>query len=374
MHWSKLGAVAAVVAAAVSGFLMVTPPRGEGLDAPADRYSAARAHALVAEFADRPHLIGSPANALVRDRIVAAFEGLGLTVETRTTRTVYDHPRRDETRTRVAWPENIIARLPGDGSRRGPGEALALMSHYDSVPTGHGAADAMSGVASIIEALRAIKASGQLLERDVVVIITDGEEVGLLGAQAFFRTNPLHEEIGLLLNFEARGAAGVASMFETGPDNAGWVREFGRAAPRPDASSVSVEIYRRMPNDTDATITLEAGIPFLNFAFIDDYFRYHAGADVAANLSQRSLQHEGDNLLALLNHFGREDWPESRSDATYFTAAPGLLVVYGSLIAWLTVIAAVALAGLAIVRLVRRNRWFNPLLGAGAVLAAVAVA
>ncbi|MFV0352666.1 MAG: M28 family peptidase, partial [Oscillospiraceae bacterium] len=53
-------------------------------------------------------------------------------------------------------------------------------------------------------------------QNDVYFLFTDGEEVGLLGAADFVRTQPQYaKEVDLLFNFEARGNAGALVMFET---------------------------------------------------------------------------------------------------------------------------------------------------------------
>ncbi|MDX1571595.1 MAG: M28 family peptidase [Xanthomonadales bacterium] len=315
-------------------------------DTAADRFSAERAMRHVREIAQVPHVIGSPANERVRDYLVEELNDLGFDVVLQTERVVYDHPRRKETAVRVAWPTNVLARLPGTGS----GPAVALMSHYDTAASAPGAADAGSGVATLLETARAIVADPTLnRHRDLLLIITDGEEIGLMGAQAFLRKHPWAQEVGLILNFEARGAAGPAFMFETGRGNSALVDAFAQTAPLPLGSSLSVDIYRRMPNDTDATIVAEAGIPFLNFAFVDDFFRYHAGTDTPENLSRRSLQHEGSNALALTRQFLRvPELPDRSDDATFFNVTGGWLVRYGQSVVWITGLAAVLIAGLAL--------------------------
>lgn len=309
--------------------------------------------AHVRQIAARPHVTGSDANREVRDYLVGELRRLGLTVETRRTPVVYDHPRREETRPRVAWPENILARLASDGDA----PALTLMTHYDSAAGAPGAGDAASGVATILETVRALAAAGVEPSRDLIVVITDGEEVGLMGAQAFLRTHPWARDIGLVLNFEARGAAGPVFMFETGAGNGALVRSFARAAPYPVANSSSVEIYRRMPNDTDATIVAAAGLPFLNFAFIDDFFRYHAATDTPGNLSLRSLQHEGANALALTRHFlASASLPPTGGDVTFFNLSRALLVHYSPAVVWIVGLLAMALSGAAIFLAWRRGR------------------
>ena len=69
-------------------------------------------------------------------------------------------------------------------------------------------------MAAALETVRALKASGPG-KRDVMVLLTDGEEPGLYGAKAFFTSDPARTHVGVVINLEARGNRGRAVMFET---------------------------------------------------------------------------------------------------------------------------------------------------------------
>jgi hypothetical protein len=155
------------------------------------------------------------------------------------------------------------------------------------------------GVAASLEAVRAIKAKG-VPARDVVLIVTDGEEAGLLGANHFFRRDPLAKRIGLVVNLEARGSTGRVNMFQTSPQNGELIDLFARSAVRPASSSLAVMIYERMPNDTDLTEPLAVGIPGLNYAIIGRLFDYHSATSTPENLERGSLQDMGDQALAVV--------------------------------------------------------------------------
>ena len=74
--------------------------------------------------------------------------------------------------------------------------------------------------AGVLEALRAIKA-GPPLKNDVIVVFTDGEEIGASGALAFTRRHPWAADVGVNLVFEALGTAGNALLY-IGDKQAGW--------------------------------------------------------------------------------------------------------------------------------------------------------
>jgi Zn-dependent M28 family amino/carboxypeptidase len=195
---------------------------------------------------------------------------------------------------RVAKVENILVRLKGTGQ----GKAVLLAGHYDSVSTGPGAGDNAVAVAALLETLRALKA-GEPLKNDVIFLFTDGEEAGLLGAKAFVEEHPWAKDVGIALNFDARGTTGPSYMFQTSDQNGWLIHEFAKAAPHPISNSLANEIYRLLPNDTDMTVFNKAGFHGLNFAYIDGSTKYHTMQDSYANVDERSLQHHGSYALAL---------------------------------------------------------------------------
>ena len=101
---------------------------------------------------------------------------------------------------------NVVATIPGTN----PTGSVLMVAHYDSAPSGPGAADNAASVAAILEAMRALK-TGPAARNDLIVLFTDGEELGLLGAKAFVETQPALSNIKVVLNFEMRGDNGPSS-------------------------------------------------------------------------------------------------------------------------------------------------------------------
>src|SRR5690606_38828438 len=134
--------------------------------------------------------------------------------------------------------------------------------------------------------------AGPPLAHPVRLLIDEGEEVGLLGAAAFVEQHPRAHEIAVVVNAEARGSSGPSSLFETSDGNAALVEAYVSAAPRPHATSLAYEVYRRMPNDTDLTVFKQAGVAGLNFAFVGDVGHYHTPLDDLAHLHLPSVQHQ----------------------------------------------------------------------------------
>jgi Zn-dependent M28 family amino/carboxypeptidase len=239
-----------------------------------------------------------------------------------------------------------MARLAG----RSGTKAILLVSHYDSVTTGRGASDDASGVATLLETARALQ-GGPALKNDVILLFTDGEEVGLLGARAFVEAHPWAKEIGLALNFDSGGGTGIVYTYETSPGNAGIIKEYAKAVPYPVASSMMYEVYRTMPNDSDFSLLKQAGVPGFNFAHLGSKSRYHTLMDNPDNLDRRSLQHHGFNALSLVRHFGGLDLSNLRRDGNlvYFGIVNKGLLYYPE--AWalpLAILTALIFIGLAV--------------------------
>lgn len=299
------------------GAVAFAPPAPVGADAPADRFSAERALAVLERLVGEgsPHPVGTPANDAVRERLLAELAALGLEPETQA---ALGCNLRFEVCADVV---NVIARLPGGGD----GPVVLLAAHYDSVGAGPGAGDDLAGVAALLEAARALLA-GAPTPNPVALLFTDGEEAGLLGARAFLG-HPLAPEVGVVANLEARGSRGPSFLFETSADNAWLIRAFASQARRAVTSSLLYEVYRLLPNDTDLTEFRGFGMAGVNFAFVGGLPHYHTPLDSVANLSLASLQHHGENALAAARAFGDADLAAPPAGAAVFTyVAPGLVL------------------------------------------------
>jgi hypothetical protein len=183
---------------------------------------------------------------------------------------------------------------------------VLLSVHYDSVPAGPGASDDGAGVAAALEIARALKAD-PAPRNPIVLLFDEGEEDHLLGAEAFVAGHPWAKEIGAVVNLEARGTAGASLMFETS-DRSGWLIDlFARSVARPASNSIYYTIYKLLPNDTDLTVYKRSGLSGLNFAFIAYEARYHTPRDDFAHADPGSLQHHGDNALAMVRALAQAD-------------------------------------------------------------------
>ncbi|MBT8296301.1 MAG: M28 family peptidase, partial [Gramella sp.] len=249
-----------------------------------EEYSIDSALEHVKSISEKPHAVGFEGHTEVREYIAGYLEEIGLEVQFQEGYTVGDWGN-------LSKAINILARIKGKEA----GKALLLLSHYDSSPhSSLGASDAGSGVATILEGIRAYLAAGKTPKNDIIILITDAEEPGLNGADIFVNEHPWSKEVGLVLNFEARGSGGPSYMLiETNGGNAALIDAFTEANPAyPVANSLAYSIYKMLPNDTDLTVFREDGdINGFNFAFIDDHFDYHTYRDNYERLDKSSLSH-----------------------------------------------------------------------------------
>jgi hypothetical protein len=272
-------------------------------NAPPAQFSAARADATLAYLLgdERPRPSGSPQAAVFRARLQQQLDALGVPNDVITQESCY--VRRGERRCLTV--SNIRAVVVPGASVDNP-ETL-LMAHTDSVPRGPGAADDASGVATILETIRALKARGLEGSRPLAALFTDGEERGLFGAFAYTAQADNIARTGMVVNVEARGTSGPSLLFQSHAGDRPLIDLYATAASHPAASSLYAEIYRILPNNTDLTPFLMAGVPGANFAFIGNLRQYHSADDRRENISPVTLQHHGDNVLALTSQLIRTD-------------------------------------------------------------------
>ncbi|SEF55332.1 Peptidase family M28 [Flavobacterium urumqiense] len=278
-------------------------------------FSTKRALTQVEAISKQPHYVGSDNHQVVADYLIKELHKLGLETSVQEGFTLSDWGN-------LVKSKNILARIKGTNSS----EALLLLSHYDSAPHSysHGASDDASGVATIMESVRAFLYTKKQHKNDIIILFSDAEELGLNGAALFVTQHPWAKNVGLVLNFEARGSSGPSYMLmETNKGNAGLVKEFAAAkATFPVSNSLMYSIYKMLPNDTDLTVFREQGnIQGYNFAFIDDHFNYHTAQDDMNHLNTNTLTHQGSYLMPLLNYFSNADLRTTKAteDYVYFT-------------------------------------------------------
>ena len=315
--------------------------------AQADGFSAVRASNILSDLVGNgiPHPIGSAANAHLRDSLVRRLTQLNYRVELQTGMSCNRYGI-------CGTPTNIIATPPNFEISA---DAVLLAAHYDSVPAGPGAADDGAGVATLLEIARMLVS--QPTRHPVILLLSDGEEAGLLGALLFVREHPLAGAVKAAVNMEGRGDSGPSLMFETGSANT-WLMNLYRASvARPMTDSLFYVVYRALPNDTDFTAFKAAGYQGFNFAYVGHVGRYHTTGDTVANLSPRTLQHQGDNALSAVTALANaESLRAPASDAVFTDVFSRSLWVWSSSVNLIVAVLALVMLALEAALLRRRGQ------------------
>lgn len=351
---SRLALLAGALAAGlVLAVLALQVPAARPADAPTELFAAGRAMQDIRRIAVEPHPVGTPAHAEVRAYLFGRMTELGLAPEVQVGVLSPEASQRLE-----RWSDgaiagysrvfNLVGVLPGQ-DRTAP--AVLLMAHYDTSWDSPGAADDSAGVAAILEAVRVLRAEGPF-ERDLVVLLTDAEELNLDGARAFFSEHPLRDRIGLVINLEARGGGGRAMMFETGPGNAETVALFARAAGQVEGgvtgNALATLVYENMPNGTDYTIPKARGIAGLNLAFIGRPDQYHSPTSTPDALDPGALQHLGDQALTLARlALATEALPQATQNVVFADLLGRVVLVHPVELGWGLLALTLAALGLA---------------------------
>ncbi|EIA09869.1 M28 family peptidase [Flavobacterium frigoris] len=290
-------------------------PQWTSDDVPLSEFSTKRAFEQVDAISKQPHYVGSDNHEKVASYLQKELNKLGLETSIQEGYTLTDWGN-------LVKSKNILARIKGTQNTK----ALLLLTHYDSAPhsSSYGASDAGSGVATILESVRAFLYAKTPHKNDIIILFSDAEELGLNGAALFVTEHHWAKEIGLVLNFDARGSSGPSYMLmETNSGNASLVKEFAAAKTTfPVTNSLMYSIYKMLPNDTDLTVFREKGnIQGYNFAFIDDHYNYHTAQDDSNHLNKNTLAHQGTYLMPLLSYFSNANLNSNQitNDEVYFT-------------------------------------------------------
>jgi hypothetical protein len=321
----------------------------------------------IGRFANTPHESGSAAIETVRADILAEIESMGYTpiVED-----VVIPLSEIQTQKDIQGDENgnlhlknILVEPLTTGDRKG----VLFVSHYDSVPTGPGAGDDMVAVASMLEAMRSLTNDTINIQtsiahapiNDLYFLITDGEEYGLLGADAFVKTHPeLKDKIDLIVNVDNRGNSGAILLYETSKKAYNLIRMVKNSGARPAAFSFAAAVYEYMPNGTDFTMFINSGYQGINMASIGNVASYHQQTDDLEHLNRSTAWHYLQTIVKLVHYTANNPLPyvsDTPKDAVYFPFFPGNTVLVTMTVANIFAVVACLLAVILIIVLAMKK-------------------
>ena len=348
-RWAGVVGLVALVLTAVASIVGQLPPPARGGDASAADFSAGRAMAHVQAVAAAPRPPGSAAHAQAREYLLAQLRAWGWRVEVQQAVGATDTgvPGTQP----LAAVANVVATVPGTA----PTGTVLLAAHYDTVAGAPGAADDGIGVGTLLETARALRAAGVPPRNDLMILLTDGEENGLLGAEAFVRERAAGLGTTVVLNHEARGTTGTPSTFRTTSPNSTLLAVLSRA-PGASADSGSEAVFETLSNDSDFTVFSSGGLYGYDTAIVGHGAYYHSPLDDPVHLSVGSLQQMGETSLAAARELAGLDLATLRnSGSDVVITLPWGLVRHPAAIELPLALGTLVLAGV-VVALERRRR------------------
>ena len=324
---NKIRPIILALVVAVAGLLaygLWTLPSPKAADY--EGFSSARVVEDIAVISKEHHSVAHPEErAKVREYLVERLQGLGAdTVKIYGYDSLVGPKNRHVVYTFDA--DNILAEFAPENASDSTAY-LMFVAHYDSrysqpMPKqdtvwSYGAADDGYGVGVTLETVSHLLKQRADWKQGVKVLFTDAEEVGMYGMTAQWENNrEVFDNVGLMINIEARGPMGPALLFETCPGSEKIMDLYADAAKYHYTYSLTTVVYTFMPNFTDFTIVKDY-IPGMNFSTITDVNHYHTDKDNFSNISQKSIQHYGEQILPVAQEYVMND---KYADKDYFRA------------------------------------------------------
>ena len=274
-------------------------------DVDAEGFSSARVVKDLEVIAQEPHSVAHPE---ARDRLLnyltERLEKLGGNPQT------YVYPNITS-RKFIFDAKNLLAEFPPLKASSDT-TYLLMMAHHDSrypwklmgdTVTALGAVDDGYGLGIILESIHQALKYRKEWNQGIKVLFTDAEEVDLQGMKAAHQYNKeIFDNVGLILNIEARGPFGPALLFETSPGNERLVKLYADHARYPFGYSITNMVYQQMPNGTDFNIVRDS-IAGFNFSPVQDINHYHTDLDNIYNISEKTIQHYGEQIMPLMKEY-----------------------------------------------------------------------
>ena len=280
----------AVVAAALMAYGLMTLPQAQ--PANADGFSSARVLKDIEVISKKHHSVAHPEErAEVRDYLISRLEEMGGEVSLYRYDSVPGPKLLGESFTFEAV--DVVADFPPLNASEET-SYLMFVAHYDSrhihpmpkdTVLSYGAADDGYGIGVSLETVSEILEKRADWNQGVKVLFTDAEESGMLGMKLLWENDKqVFNNVGLIINIEARGSYGPALLFETSPGNENIMDLYASTAKYKYTYSLTSVVYRYLPMLTDFTIVKD-DIPGVNFSTIADVNHYHTDKDNFANVS-----------------------------------------------------------------------------------------
>ena len=318
----------------LSLFVLKTPIPNMEAD---DQFNTKYALETIAAISKEPHSVYDPiaheeVRVYLRDELIS-YLGVDNVTE-------YTYDRSLVTEEELEYDiHNLFGVIEGNSDT-----AILIVGHYDSrghigrtgeLGNSYGAADDGYAIATMMEIVRLY--AERSLENSIYILMTDAEETGLYGAH-FAAQEDFMDNVGFVINIEARGVTGPAYMFETSTNNQ-TVIDFYTNANMPVSYSLATAVYTVMPNSTDFTEFLAVDKNGINFAVLNGLEFYHTPLDNFTNVDPSSIAHYGEQIIPLVEEFTTDamysdvDYFDATQDMVFFTLFSNVFVHYSDTVA-----------------------------------------
>jgi hypothetical protein len=284
---ARVTMVLALAAMTAVAAWQILPPDPDPPATP-NAFSTAGAMQDLEVVAAEPHPIGSPAQEVVRDYIVAQAAELGLQAEVQSDA--------------ATGGDNLVVRLPGTND---DDLDVLITAHYDSAPGSPGAGDNGVSVVAMLEAMRVLSADDPLAN-DIVFLFTDGEERGQTGIASFLADYPAADQIAVSFVFDSMPDSSGTEMHTTTPGDAWLVDQVARAS-LPIFANSATNTSDRDRIGTDFAAFEPAGIVAAEFITEGGEVRYHSAVntDSVDAVDPGAVRDQGETMVGLARHFGK---------------------------------------------------------------------
>jgi len=199
---------------------------------------------------------------------------------------------------------NVVAEIRGYEK---PDEAVILGAHLDSWELGTGALDNGCSAAMVIEAARAIKATGLLPRRSIRFVLFNGEELGLMGSHEYVKAHRAEmDKIRAMITFDSGTGRFTGYSLGGRRDTEAALREILQPL---ESWNINNHTYDA-PLGTDNFDFLLEGVPTFSANQDDANYlpNYHAASDTFDKVDMRALKLH--TVIAALTAWGIADRTE----------------------------------------------------------------
>ncbi|KAI7903657.1 uncharacterized protein BX663DRAFT_485772 [Cokeromyces recurvatus] len=265
---------------------------------------------------------------------------------------------------------NIIVRLscpvnPQNPENRSCEEnAVLLNSHFDTTLGSPGATDDGSGTAVMLDIIRVLSQRDWSNYKNSIVFLFNGAEESLQDAShAFITMHEIKDTIKCVVNIDACGTTGREILFQA---NSLEMVEAYKQVPYPHGTVMANDVFRTglILSDTDFRQFVQYGnLTGIDMAIYKNSYIYHTDLDTTEHLQPGSIQHLGENTLAIVNYLAQNGTLTSiePSNSVVFFDFQGLFfVVYSWATAYIIQMGTFMLSVIYFILIVRKTHRSSP--------------